>query len=57
MTIEQLIEQLQQLPAPEKKLKLYVSERDTNNQYEIKSLSLFDSEEKHSEYNMLGIDY
>jgi len=57
MTIEQLIEQLQQLSAPEKKLKLYVSERDTNNQYEIKSLSLFDSEEKHSEYNMLGIDY
>lgn len=57
MTIEQLIKQLQQLPVQEQKLKLYVSDKETDNQYEIKSLSLFDSDEKHSEYNMLGIDY
>ena len=57
MTIEQLIKQLQRLPVQEQKLKLYVSDKETDNQYEIKSLSLFDSDEKHSEYNMLGIDY
>lgn len=57
MTIEQLIKQLQQLPVQEQKLKLYVSDKETDNQYEIKSLSLFDSDKKHSEYNMLGIDY
>lgn len=56
MTIEQIIELLNKLPESEKKLQLYACDKEGNN-YPIESISLYDTDAKHSKENPLGLNY
>lgn len=57
MTINELIEELMLVPEEKRNLPIYVSERDTSDQYEVGSVSLYDYDSDHDKENMLGINY
>ena len=57
MTIEEVINELLKVSKEKRKLPLYVCNDDSNDNLEILSLSLFDSDSEHSDQNMLAINF
>lgn len=57
MTIQEAIDRLCAVPEEKRNLPLYACDLNTCDNFAIKSISLFDSDKKHSEENMLACDF
>lgn len=57
MTIQEVIDRLNEIPESERGLTLYVCNSETNDNFVINSITKFDSDEAHSKDNVLGCNF
>lgn len=57
MTIQEVIDRLNEIPKSERDLPLYVCNSETNDNFVINSITKFDSDTIHSKDNILGCNF
>lgn len=58
MTIQEVINELEKIPYNKRDLPLYVCDIDRYaDNYEVRSVSLYDLDDEHNENNMLALNY
>lgn len=57
MTIQQVIDELNKIPMDKRDLPLYACNLESNNNFKVESISLFDSEAEHDNDNMLAVNF
>ena len=57
MTIQEAIDELMKVPENKRNLPLYVCDLETSDNFEIIHITLFDSDEEHTDANMLACDF
>ena len=57
MTIQEVIDRLNEVPESKRGLKLYVCDSENGDNFDINSITKFDSDSIHSKENMLGCNF